>query len=154
MSKDAVVTKVPRGVRNNNPGNIKELVGDKTNWQGERTTDDDPTFEEFNTPEDGFRALARTLLTYQRRHNIRTPAAITARFAPGCDSNDEADYRAFLARHLHVGIDDEIDLTNRATLIVACVAIMRREQGYKPGGADWWPLETIAAGVDRALEGA
>jgi hypothetical protein len=53
---------VPRGIRLNNPGNIKEAPGDKTQWQGERATDDDPVFEEFVSPEAGIRALARTLL--------------------------------------------------------------------------------------------
>ena len=31
----------PRGIRNHNPGNLKEHPGDKTLWLGERATDDD-----------------------------------------------------------------------------------------------------------------
>ena len=51
--------RLTRGERNNNPGNIRQTDAD---WIGERATDSDPAFEEFTTPEDGIRALARLLL--------------------------------------------------------------------------------------------
>lgn len=142
--------KPPRGYRNNNPGNIRELPGDKTDWVGERTTDDDPAFEEFETPADGFRALARTLLTYQRRHKLRTVSAIIARWAPPSENNTVA-YVGFVCKALQVEPDEEIDVENRATLALLCNAIARKENGYRPGGADWFDTESIMRGVDRAL---
>lgn len=81
-----------RGIRNNNPGNIREAPGDKTKWKGERVTDDDPAFEEFVTIEDGIRALFITLRTYihvHKRSNIRT---IISRWAPPEDHNDTEAY--------------------------------------------------------------
>ena len=144
---------LPRGVRNNNPGNIREAAGGGTAWVGERTTDDDPSFEEFETPTMGFRALARTLLTYRRRHGLRTIAGIVARWAPP-NENDTPAYIAFVSRLMQAEPDLEIDVENRPTLIVLCSAIARKECGYRPGGADWFALEDIAAGVDLALKGA
>lgn len=144
---------LPRGVRNCNPGNIREAAGGGTQWVGERTTDDDPAFEEFETPTMGFRALARTLLTYSRQYGLRTVASIVARWAPPKE-NDTAAYVAFVSRLMQAQPDQELNVENRATLIVLCSAIARKECGYRPGGADWFAIEDIAAGVDLALKGA
>lgn len=50
---------VPRGIRNNNPGNIKPQAG--VSWQG--ATGDDGTFLIFADMSWGLRALARALTT-------------------------------------------------------------------------------------------
>lgn len=141
---------IPRGVRNHNPGNIREAAGGGTEWVGERTTDDDPAFEEFVSPAMGFRALARTLLTYGRKHGLRTVAGIVARWAPP-NENDTAAYIEFVSRLMQAEPDQALDMENRGTLIVLCSAIARKECGYQPGGGDWFRLEDIAAGVDLAL---
>jgi hypothetical protein len=143
----------PRAVRNCNPGNIREAAGGGIEWVGERTTDDDPAFEEFETPVLGFRALARTLLTYSRKHGLRTVAGIITRWAPPSE-NDTAAYIAFVSRLMQADPGQVLDMENRGTLIVLCSAIARKESGYRPGGADWFALEDIAAGVDLALKGA
>lgn len=53
----------PKNVRNNNPLNIKESA----EWDGERKLNLDKTFEEFKTPEHGFRAGYIILLQYLER---------------------------------------------------------------------------------------
>ncbi len=50
----------PRGIRNNNPGNIR--IG-KTRWQGQKPVQSDGSFVEFETPAAGLRALMKVLLT-------------------------------------------------------------------------------------------
>lgn len=52
---------VPRGLRNNNPGNIR-LSKDK--WQGLRERQEDKEFFQFVSIEWGYRALMRTLQNY------------------------------------------------------------------------------------------
>ena len=50
---------LPRGIRNNNPGNIK--LG--TNWDGLSDEQNDDVFCQFKEPVWGIRALMRILLT-------------------------------------------------------------------------------------------
>ena len=138
------ITTIPRGIRLNNPGNIKESPGDKTQWQGERATDDDPVFEEVVSPEAGIRALARILLGYQRRHGLNTVTGIINRWAPGCE-NDTGSYIAHVASRLGVTPDQAIDLT-KAGLVEA---IIRHENGQQP-----YAREVILAGIGMGLGSA
>ena len=50
----------PRGIRNNNPGNIEH---NGTNWQGMDNPPHDGRFIRFVTPQYGIRAMARVLTT-------------------------------------------------------------------------------------------
>lgn len=142
MSKTSTV---PRGIRLNNPGNIKESPGDKTQWQGERATDDDPVFEEFVSPEAGIRALARILVGYQRRYGLNTVAGIINRWAPGCE-NDTGSYITHVATRLGVAADQAIDVTQPETMANLVEAIIRHENGQQP-----YAREVILAGVDLGL---
>ena len=47
---------LPRGIRNNNPGNIRVA---KIRWQGQKTAQFDQSFVEFDSPEMGLRALMK-----------------------------------------------------------------------------------------------
>ena len=49
---------LPRGLRNNNPGNIR-ITKDK--WQGLREKQEDKSFFQFTEMKWGYRALIRTL---------------------------------------------------------------------------------------------
>lgn len=76
---------VPRGIRNNNPLNIKEPKGGGDFWVGELDTDPDATFEEFVAPEYGYRAAKRVIDSYRRR-GVKTLAAIISTFAPSSEN--------------------------------------------------------------------
>jgi hypothetical protein len=144
------ILKPPRNVRACNPGNIRERAGDRTQWVGERAADDDPAFEEFETPVFGFRALVVTLRNYRRLYGLKTIRGLIARWAPPSENDTEA-YIAFVARAFQLDANVEIDLDNRSNLICLAFAIARKEGGYRPDGSDWWRLEDAAAGVDLAL---
>ena len=139
---------VPRGIRLNNPGNIKESPGDKTQWQGERATDDDPVFEEFVSPEAGIRALARILLGYQRRYGLNTVAGIINRWAPGCE-NDTGSYIAHVAARLGVAADQAIDIADPELMVGLVEAIIRHENGQQP-----YAREVIMVGIAMGLGSA
>lgn len=117
-----------RGERNNNPGNIRESDGDGTHWKGERATDDDKSFEEFDTPEDGIRALAKVLLNYQRKHGLRTVSAIINRWAP-TNENDTLAYVDAVAKSIGVLTLAELDLEDSSILFGLVKAIIRHENG-------------------------
>mgnify|MGYP000567511962 CR=1 FL=1 len=76
----------PRGLRNNNPLNIR-----KGNvWKGERHTQVDPDFEEFKTLEDGFRAAFILIRNYLRkRPPVNTPRLIISRWAPPSENKTD-----------------------------------------------------------------
>lgn len=59
----------PRGIRNNNPGNIRLS---KTKWEGQKPLQADLDFIEFLSPLYGLRALMKLLLAYHLRHGLDT----------------------------------------------------------------------------------
>jgi len=137
---------VTRGIRNNNPGNIREAKGGGIEWQGERATDDDPAFEEFNTPEDGIRALARVLKTYYYKRGIQSITGMIYRWAPPEDNNNTLAYIKSVG--YRVGVATGIPLTPQQfedVLPDLVQAIIYHENGQQP-----YDIALINAGVSRA----
>ncbi|MCG8275390.1 structural protein P5 [Stenotrophomonas sp. NLF4-10] len=136
----------PRGVRNNNPGNIDRTA---VVWQGEDRSPEALKWEHrfcvFLTPQAGFRALAKTLLTYQVKHGLRTVKEIINRWAPPVENNTSA-YVAQVAREVGVGTAEIIRLDRQVTLQRLVTAIARHENGGL-----FWPGAVIEAGVREAL---
>ncbi|WP_404402991.1 virion protein [Idiomarina seosinensis] len=77
----------PRGLRNNNPGNLRG--SDAFKWQGEMGRDN-KDFVVFDTPENGLRALARILQTYRNRYGLNTIEGVLSRYAPPSENNTES----------------------------------------------------------------
>ena len=75
----------PRGIRNNNPLNIRRS-GDK--WQGLRVLQEDREFFQFSEMKWGWRAAFRLLCqTYYGKYKLRTIRAIINRWAPPKENN-------------------------------------------------------------------
>lgn len=128
-----------RGLRNNNPGNLRDS-GDT--WVGELGADSGG-YVIFDTPEHGLRALAITLKTYQRLHGINTVRGIVARYAPAADGNNETAYVDHLAGLLGVGPDDPISID--AVLPSLMFGIVRHENGSQP-----YTMAQLQAAVETA----
>lgn len=81
-----------RGIRNNNPANIRRGC----NWKGlvEKQTDKD--FCQFVTMTWGIRALLITLRTYVVKYNLHTIPQIIERWAPPQDGNATNRYIEFV----------------------------------------------------------
>ena len=79
--------KSPRGLRNNNPGNIRN--SDATDWQGEVPANKkkDNSFEEFEDMAHGYRALIKLLQNYRRKYGCQTIADFISRWAPRTENN-------------------------------------------------------------------
>lgn len=88
---------LPRGVRNNNPGNIRPNPAWK--WNGELPPDsgDMGAYCRFVDPEHGLRALIRDCRN-KRRRGLDSIYKIKAAFAPAADGNDVEAYAASVAR--------------------------------------------------------
>ena len=80
--------RLPRGIRNNNPLNIR-LSSNK--WQGSIIPSTDSEFEQFTSVEYGIRAAFIILRTYIRRHGVKNITQLICRYAPA-NENDVLAY--------------------------------------------------------------
>lgn len=80
-----MVKMTPRGIRNNNPLNIR--IGNT--WLGERNNPIDPAFEEFVSLEYGLRAAFCILRRYIRRYHKNTVPDIVSTWAPASENNTQ-----------------------------------------------------------------
>lgn len=128
---------LPRGIRNNNPGNIR--WGD--NWQGmvEQSKRTDKSFIQFENPVYGIRALAKVLTNYTKRKGmpnvgkdgIDTVREIITRWAPPNENDTEAYVRA-VAKALGVQPNDPINVFDKTIMSGLVKAIIRHENGQLP----------------------
>lgn len=119
-----VLTSGARGIRNNNPGNIRKSA---TVWAGQSATQNDPAFVQFSAPEYGIRAMAKVLKAYLAR-GVDTLAKVAATWAPP-NENDTAAYVASLASS--TSIDPNARLST-ADLPRVIPAIIQHENGAMP----------------------
>ncbi|MCU1776392.1 structural protein [Pseudomonas sp. 14P_5.3_Bac1] len=134
-----------RGVRNRNPGNID--YNSANQWQGQLKPDPsvEKRFARFDTPENGIRALGKVLLTYQRKHGLKTVKAIISRWAPAVE-NDTAAYVRAVEANTGTRLGAEVDLTQPVVMSGFVKAIIHHENA---GFA--YPDAVLAEGVRRAL---
>lgn len=116
-----------RGIRNNNPGNIRKT---RTLWRGEAASQPDPDFVTFTSPAYGIRAIAKILLNYQAA-GLNTLRKIVSRWAPPSENNTTA-YVAGVAHDVGVGPDQLVDLHTQPRLVSVMKALVRHEEGVQP----------------------
>lgn len=129
-----------RGIRNNNPGNIRVS---KDQWEG--MTGDDGAFVTFDSPESGIRALGKNLLSYGRQ-GYDSIENIINRWAPP-NENDTQAYIDSVVAATGIPATQSLDLSDPDTLSSLAQAISFHETGsrYNP--------EVYQQGVARALNG-
>lgn len=132
----AVVYMKARGLRNNNPGNIRKGI----DWQGMSAEQPDPAFVTFDDPVYGIRAMNRILRTYEKVHGLDTVRGIISRWAPPTE-NDTDSYVRSVADRLGVDPDEPIDVQAYADQLTA--AIIKHENGINP-----YSQAQIRAGVE------
>lgn len=116
---------IPRGIRNNNPGNIRH----GNDWRGLSEEQPDQAFCTFTAPEYGLRAIVVILRNYERKHGLRTVGEIINRWAPP-NENDTTGYAEHVARRLGVPVDEEIEVMHYIEMLVE--AIVLHENGQQP----------------------
>nr|DAX91006.1 MAG TPA: virion protein [Caudoviricetes sp.] len=133
---------LPRGIRNNNPGNIRHGA----NWLGLKPNgrNMDSAFCVFTAPVYGIRALAKVLINYKRIHGLNTVRQIVNRYAPP-NENQTTAYIQSVAKQLGVYPDTVIDIEERGVLTVFIKAVIRMENGIQP-----YSDETIQQGIELA----
>ncbi|KTL63305.1 structural protein [Photorhabdus laumondii subsp. laumondii] len=118
-----------RGIRNNNPGNIR--WGD--DWQGlmpasQRT---DKSFCQFVGPEYGLRAMIKILHNYNRKYGLKTVKEIISRWAPTNENNTDA-YINHVCKGTGVTRDQVVDVFNKVFMTELIKSIITMENGSQP----------------------
>lgn len=122
----------PRGLRNNNPGNIRLT---KTVWAGQIIPGTDRSFCQFQTMAYGYRAMLMTLRNYRRKHGCSTVADFIRRWAPPIE-NDTAAYIRSVCRTLQVPDSYVPDIDDRTVMCNLAAAISKVENGVDAAMAD------------------
>lgn len=138
----------PRGIRNNNPLNIRQST---TAWLGLAAQQRDTEFCTFDSPEYGIRAAARILSTYQERYGINTLSGVIHRWAPPSE-NDTSAYVASVSIWADILPDAVIDLSHFDTCYRLLRAMTRMENGHPPegSGSDWYSAAVWERGLRLA----
>ncbi len=127
----------PRGIRNNNPGNIDWIKDPAKRWRGMVALEPPGSvygkgyaarFGVFDTPANGVRAIGKELLLDATR-GVRTVRALINNWAPPGE-NDTSSYVLRVAEYVDVGPDENIDIARNLVSLVA--AIIKHEQGEQP----------------------
>lgn len=131
-----------RGIRNNNPGNIR--WGD--DWDGlvPKSQRTDKSFCQFTAPEYGIRAMIIILRNYQKKHGLNTVRKIINRWAPPVENDSEA-YVNSVAKQVGVDADKVIDVTDSRVMIPLLEAIITHENGSQP-----YEFATFVKAIDLA----
>lgn len=122
------MTNIPRGLRNNNPGNIRN--SQRTDWQGEvdESAKNDNSFEEFETIAYGYRALIKLLQNYRKIHGCQTIADFISRWAPH-EENNTNGYIQAVCREMEVPSTFVPDVDDKDTMCAFAAAISLVENG-------------------------
>lgn len=114
--------KMSRGLRNNNPGNIRQV----------RNQPNDGAFAIYRTPEEGWGALGRQLKGYANA-GLDNVASIISKYAPAADHNETGPYiqsvTANMSRRLgsDVGALTRLDLSDPRVLKALMQSITEHE---------------------------
>ena len=130
---------IPRGIRNNNPLNIR--VGNV--WLGEVKNPTDPHFEQFNSMEYGLRAGFILLRRYIRHYKRLTIEDIISSWAPSNENNTKA-YIATVVKVSGIPSNRILHYSDKETMCKLVDAMCFVENGTHVS------MEKISKGYDLA----
>ena len=128
---------LPRGIRNNNPLNIRR---GKDQWKGLRAQQQDAAFCQFETLEYGWRAAFHLLTrTYYHKYRLYTIRKIIGKWAPPGENQTEA-YIRNVSRLTGIDPDEPIGIPSdqAARWIMLGLAMAIQENG--PDSIDHFAL--------------
>ena len=117
--------KTPRGLRNNNPLNIRRSAD---RWQGLSAQQTDKAFFQFRTLAYGFRAAFKTIRTYMVKHGCTNITRIIMRWAPPNENNTSA-YVAKVSQMSGIHPTEPLDFNDSGQMIALVRAMAYVENG-------------------------
>ena len=131
-----------RGLRNCNPGNIRQS---KTRYKGERRPSRDSEFKEFESMAYGYRAMFVLLDTYSRRYGLCTIRKMLNRYAPPSENFTEG-YIRFVSEKTGIAPDEIVNSRAARDMVPIVAAMSQIENGVAAVMADvykgWELFET------------
>lgn len=122
---------LPRGLRNNNPGNIRS---NSDIFQGEVSPSRDKEFKQFKSLAYGYRAVFKILSNYYRKYQLTTIREMIGRWAPE-NENNTAAYVSLVCSYSGIGPDDQISF-DREQMIRIVAGMSRVENGKEADMSD------------------
>lgn len=124
--------KETRGMRNNNPCNIR-ISTDV--FQGEVRPSGDKAFKQFETMAYGYRAAFRILKTYINNYKCDTIRKIISRWAPANENHTE-NYIRTVSERSGIPENDTVYADNREMMIRIVAAMSFVENGWEAEMSD------------------
>lgn len=128
----------PRGIRNNNPLNIRYSAAN--DWQGQTGTDGE--YAIFDEAENGIRAAAKLLNRYVTVYGLVSVSSIISRWAPTSENNTQS-YISAVSNKLGVLENEPILWPTHAKELIK--AMIHHENGVQP-----YSNAIINEGIKRA----
>lgn len=122
---------LPRGLRNNNPGNIRR---NSDVFQGEKTSSD-REFKQFKSMAYGYRAIFKILSNYYRNYKLDTIRKMISRWAPENENNTDAYIKA-VSDYAGIPADDSINVNDREQMIRIVAGMSKVENGREADMSD------------------
>jgi hypothetical protein len=122
--------KQPRGIRNNNPGNIRHSA---TLFLGEIPKDKatDSQFKQFTNISFGYRAMFVILNTYDKKYDLHTIREWISRWAPAFENNTDA-YINTVCLWANTFPETPVNLHDKERMIDIVAAMSYMENGVEP----------------------
>lgn len=115
---------IPRGIRNNNPLNIR--IGNV--WLGEVREPNDPDFEQFISMYYGVRAGFVLMRRYIKHYKRTTIPAIISAWAPATENNTQR-YIDNVSQLSGIPIDAQLDFNDEERMLALVDAMIVQECG-------------------------
>lgn len=136
-STDAPMSKSgKRGIRNNNPGNIRISTAP---WVGKKLPNTDGAFEQFTDMVYGARAMLITLRNYISKYGLNTLPKMISRWAPSADGNNPTKYADYVSKKTGIALNETISASDYGKLVAIATAMSWVENGEtdaKTNGVD------------------
>ena len=123
--------KISRGLRNNNPGNIRR---NSDVFQGEKTSSD-REFKQFKSMAYGYRAIFKILSNYYRNYKLDRIRKMIGRWAPENENNTDAYIKA-VSDYAGIPADDPININDREQMIRIVAGMSKVENGREAEMSD------------------
>lgn len=137
---------LPRGIENNNPGNVE--YSSRNQWIGLADPASDGRMCRFTHPSYGIRAMLLVLIKYQTKDRLKTISKMIGKYAPrqGQDNNPTDEYVDFVAKKVGVGAHDKVSMRDYRTAVAIISAMIHFENSMQP-----YPSELIEKAVGLVI---
>ena len=122
---------LPRGLRNNNPGNIRR---NSDVFQGEVNPSRDKEFKQFQSMAHGYRAVFKILSNYYNKYRLTTIRKMIGRWAPENENNTSA-YVSLVSSYAGIGPDEPLSF-DREQMIRIVAGMSKVENGREADMSD------------------